>query len=96
MEKPYRQLSIYLKKCRENSGISQGEIAKYLGYTTPQFISNWERGLSSPPMDKLADLIKLIKIKPEIVLELMSKDSIEILKHDFKRYKLIHSRKKAN
>lgn len=96
MEKPHQYLSIYLKKCREKVGISQGEVARALGYTTPQFISNWERGLSSPPMDKMTDLMKLIKIKPETVLELMSKDAVEILKYDFKRLKLIHSRKKIN
>ena len=39
-------LGDYLKSKRENASLSQGDVAKKLKYTSPQFISNWERGIS--------------------------------------------------
>jgi transcriptional regulator with XRE-family HTH domain len=34
----------YLKKVREERGISQSEVSKHLGLTSPQYVSNAERG----------------------------------------------------
>ncbi len=48
-----KNLGDYLKKRRLTLGITQKHIAQIMGYSTPQFISNWERGISSPPVDKL-------------------------------------------
>jgi len=55
-------ISDLLKKARENSGLSQAEVARELGYTSPQFVSNWERGLSSPPVPKLKKLCKMYEL----------------------------------
>lgn len=46
----------YLKQCREESGLTQREVSERLGYTTPQFVSNWERSVSSPPLKTLRKL----------------------------------------
>ncbi len=60
-------LAQYLKKCREKVGYSQTQVSSKLGYTSPQFISNWERGLSHPPVKSLSKIAKLYKIKgPEL------------------------------
>lgn len=61
-------LNQYLKQKRVDRGLSQLEVAKVLGYTSPQFVSNWERGLVSPPLDTMAVLIDLYKMKPEEVI----------------------------
>jgi len=53
----------YLKESRLNSGLSQGKVAKELGYTSAQFISNWERGLSEPPLKTLRQLTELYGIE---------------------------------
>jgi transcriptional regulator with XRE-family HTH domain len=52
-------VSELLRKARTKKGLSQSEVAKRLGYSSPQFISNWERGLSSPPIPKLKKLCKI-------------------------------------
>jgi len=55
-------LASYLKHKRILAGLSQGEVAKTLGYSSAQFISNWERGISSPPSNiipQVADLYHL-------------------------------------
>ncbi|HEY8272079.1 MAG TPA: helix-turn-helix transcriptional regulator [Pseudobdellovibrionaceae bacterium] len=78
----------FLKQKRLEAGLSQGSMAKRLGYTSPQFISNWERGLSKPPRSKLKKISLVLKINSEqffdsyidILLEEYRKD----LKKEFK------------
>ena len=47
------KLQEYLKEMRLKTGMSQWEVADKLGYSSPQFVSNWERGLSVPPIKTL-------------------------------------------
>lgn len=47
----------FLREKRMKAGLSQKEVALGLGYTTPQFISNWERGLSNPPISSIRKLV---------------------------------------
>ena len=47
------ELGIYLKRHRETSNVSQAELANFMGYSTSQFVSNWERGIAPPPVDQL-------------------------------------------
>lgn len=53
-----------LKSSRRGAKLSQRDVAKNLGYTSAQFVSNWERGLSSPPVETLPKLCELYKCKP--------------------------------
>jgi len=55
-------LSQFLKKKRMEAGLTQSEVASELGYSSPQFISNWERGLANPPVFILRNLTKLYKV----------------------------------
>ncbi len=57
------ELSNYLKKSRESVGLSQTFVSSKLGYSSPQFVSNWERGLSHPPVKSLKKIAKLYKLK---------------------------------
>ena len=58
-----QKLAEYLKKSRENNGLSQTFVSSKLGYSSPQFVSNWERGLSHPPLKSLKKIAKLYKLK---------------------------------
>ena len=51
-----RRLGIFLRAARMKAGLTQQQVAGALGYSTPQFISNWERGVSRPPDEVLARL----------------------------------------
>jgi transcriptional regulator with XRE-family HTH domain len=55
-------LADWLREARENVGMSQGQVAQELGYSSPQFISNWERGLASPPIPKFKKLCKMYNL----------------------------------
>lgn len=63
--KKKNSLSAFLKDKRVEAGLTQSEVAKKLGYSSPQFISNWERGLANPPVFILRDLTKMYKVPTE-------------------------------
>ena len=52
----------FLISARQRAGLSQLDVSKALGYKSPQFISNNERGISLPATDTLADLAKILKV----------------------------------
>jgi len=49
-----------LKEAREAKGLTQSDVSKALGFTTPQFISNAERGLCQIPPKHYKKLAKLV------------------------------------
>jgi transcriptional regulator with XRE-family HTH domain len=60
----------YLRQKREQKNISQTEIAHFLG-VRPQFISNWERGLSAPPLRLLKQLLKQYGIQDQALMDFL-------------------------
>lgn len=73
-------LGTYLKNKRIEAGYTQAEIAKKLGYSTPQFISNFERGLCSPPLKNLKVLVKMYNIPAEHIIDLILKEQESLLR----------------
>jgi transcriptional regulator with XRE-family HTH domain len=57
-----------LAVAREKKGLSQLALSKKLGYSSPQYVSNWERGTCGPPIDKLFRLVKVLDLHPEELL----------------------------
>lgn len=55
----------FLLEARLKAGLSQGAISRALGYTTPQFVSNWERGVAIPPLETLPRLAAMLQISAE-------------------------------
>ncbi len=54
-----------IRDARSNAGLSQADLATALGYSTPQFVSNWERGVSLPPIKSLKKIGRLLGDKSE-------------------------------
>lgn len=79
------KMGSYLKRVREEAGLSQGAVAKALGYNTAQFISNWERDVSMPPIASLKKLGNLYKIDAEQLFEVMLKTTIDMTTKDLER-----------
>lgn len=63
------EIHSFLKEKRVQAQLSQADVAKELGYSSPQFISNWERGLVLPPLQTMSTLVKLYKLNREDVIE---------------------------
>jgi transcriptional regulator with XRE-family HTH domain len=56
-----RELGARVMKLREERRWSRGELAAKLG-VSPGRLGNWERGENSPPLDKLADLRRVLRV----------------------------------
>jgi transcriptional regulator with XRE-family HTH domain len=85
------KLGLILKKAREENGLSQGKVAYSLGYSTAQFVSNWERGLSYPPLKSLKKLCKMYKLDQDEMFEMLLEFKIEetkrLMTQEWKRLK---------
>ena len=62
IERHFCQVGEYLRQKRQESGLTQKNVADALGYSSAQFISNFERGIAIPPTDKIRTLIRLTKL----------------------------------
>lgn len=69
----FEMIGTFLRQKRKEAGLTQGEVAKELGYTSPQFISNYERGLCAPAFDAYPRLMNMYKIPKEDMLQLLLK-----------------------
>ena len=78
-------LSDFLKDKRMAAGLSQRDVADKLGYSTPQFISNWERGVSHPPISALKKLGDLYKISADELFEITLNTTIHEVTQDLRR-----------
>lgn len=45
----HKKSGLLLREFRRKAGITQHELSDALGYESAQFVSNWERGISTPP-----------------------------------------------
>ncbi len=75
----------FIRSKRERVGLSQAEIAKRMGYGTPQFVSNWERGVSLPPVSSIKKLAALLDVSAEGLFELILEIEVLLAKEKFER-----------
>lgn len=88
------EFHIYLKDLRQRAALSQEAVAKVLGYESSQFISNWERGLSHPPLKALPLLAQVYEVSTHELYEKLESAVLIDLKSSLrKRFQKIASRK---
>jgi transcriptional regulator with XRE-family HTH domain len=80
-----KDLAEYLKKARTSAGLSQKEVAAILGYKSSQFVSNWERGLSSPPVATLRRLCSLYRTSENEMFEMIRDIAVRQLEKDLRQ-----------
>lgn len=73
------------KNFREKAGLTQREVSDSLGYSTPQFISNVERGRCRFPVEKLPKIKKLYRLSNEQVIDIFLSEEKQSLLKVFKR-----------
>ncbi len=69
-------LGEFLRKKRFDADMSQNDVATKLGYSS-QFVTNWERGVSSPPANVIPKLMKILKISESEMLEILVDQSVQ-------------------
>lgn len=62
-------LGSYLRSRRESLNLNQKTMAQKLGYTSPQIISNIERGVQGVPVKKVKAFVKIYKADPKEVFD---------------------------
>lgn len=65
-----KQTGTAFREMRLKQGLTQRDVAKIMGWTTLQFVSNIERGLAMPPKSKIKRFAKLYKVKPVVIGQL--------------------------
>lgn len=69
----FKNLGIYLRERREKKGMTQTDVATALK-VRPQFVSNWERGLSAPPWRLLRQIVRLYQIPKNEMVKVLVKE----------------------
>lgn len=77
--------AIQWKNLREKAGLTQREVSDSLGYSTPQFISNVERGRCRFPVQKLAKIKKLYRLSADQMINLILSEEKQVLIKFIKR-----------
>lgn len=80
----YVRLGKLLKDSRTSAGLTQQFVAEKLGYGTAQFISNWERGFSTPPLQHIKTIVKLYKMDRDELLRVLLDVQKELLNDQFR------------
>lgn len=70
---------MYLQVARLNKALTQREVSVALNYSSAQFISNFERGLALPPLNKLKKLIKIYDLKVGDIIDRLTEDKRQSL-----------------
>lgn len=80
LEYDRKKLGQFLKDTREQANLTQADVSEKLGYTSPQFISNIERGISVVPLKTLARMVSLYRVNPEIVAKIILESQKKLLR----------------
>lgn len=75
----------FLKTKRVEAGVTQSKAAKALGYSSPQYISNFERGLCEPSVHTALKLTKVYGINKNELYKVMLQSFENNLKTAFKQ-----------
>jgi len=85
MQYEINKLAQFLKEKRTQSGLSQKDVATKLGYSTSQFISNWERGISQPPINTLRTLADMYNVAAEQMFNVLLEETMQQVQADLKK-----------
>ena len=85
------KLKDVIKVKRIEKGFSQSKLAKVLGYSSGQFVSNWERGESYPPVDRLAKMSLLFEMDDKILFNLYIEEYVSEKTKEFDKAHAFHS-----
>ena len=79
-----------IKETREQNGLTQAALAKKLGISRSA-VNSWEIGISAPSVQYLIELSKLFKVSTDYLLELSTREMIDISFLDDEEKRMIYS-----
>ncbi|MCB0412028.1 MAG: helix-turn-helix transcriptional regulator [Bdellovibrionales bacterium] len=81
------ELGQYFRQKRVDAGLTQIDLARVFGYSSSQFVSNWERGLCTPPMASMAKLCEVLKIPKKEIVDVLTEEYRRTLEKAVKKSK---------
>jgi len=66
----------FLRKARLKANLSQAQVGKVFGYGSAQYVSNWERGVSKPPLKTLRKLAELYGVPGDVLYEILLRETL--------------------
>jgi len=92
-----KNLGSFISQKRHEAGVTQAHLARKLGYKTPQYVSNWERGSSVPPLRKMLLLSHSLKIPAKDLISAIVTATEEQLRSElFRKIKYKKSKKRPS
>lgn len=87
----FKNFGDYLRAHRQKAGLTQMDVSDRLGYSTAQFVSNWERGQSLPPVSALKTIALIYHLPPQELFDRLLAEALlqtrEDLEIKFKKSK---------
>lgn len=92
MLRKFERTSKYFREKRLEAGFTQSELARVLGFTSAQIVSNWERGVCAPPMASLKPMIRFLKLDPIEVTDIITEENRRFLLENLAGRKAVKKR----
>lgn len=70
----HKHVAVLIRNSRKLAGLTQIGLSRQLGFQNGQFISNIERGRASVPVKHVRKLSRLLKIRPEVIIQAKAND----------------------
>ncbi len=81
----FQKLGLFFKEKREAAGLTQLALSHKLKYGSKQIVSNWERGLCAPPLNKLARLVQILDLNDREVIKIFLEETEKHLKQKLRK-----------
>ena len=81
----HKRIGSYLKGKRLDAGLTQSQVSTHLGLASPQFVSNIERGLCSPPLCALAKMASIYDLDLNELILLIMKEQEKYMRKYLRR-----------
>ena len=88
-----KHIGKFLKTKREKANLTQNDVSRHLDYTSPQFVSNWERGVSLPPIEVLPRLASLYGVGSKEMIDIVHRYHLQIVDHQKKELSKLFTKK---
>jgi transcriptional regulator with XRE-family HTH domain len=79
----FERLGSLIRDRRISKGMTQAELSAEFGYSSPQFISNWERGDCGPPLNILPKLAKILAITQKEIVQIILDETKREIESNF-------------
>jgi transcriptional regulator with XRE-family HTH domain len=70
----HKEVADLIRAKRKHKKMTMMELAAELGYTSPQFVSQFERGMAQIPLETIGKITVLLNIPEKTVVEMVMSD----------------------